>query len=226
MQLNQMLAAARTELADPRAQRPSYRYLLNKGVAVIQSAFNRLANTGRAWTVGETVLSVVSGVDEYSLDVAGIGKVLDVTSIVNSENLTEQQIPFCDLTQIGDDGYTSARVAFFRKDGLDTLWAKVRPTPTTSETLTVRYSTGEWAAGLDDSPMLVMHHHLFVAQIARASLAATEWTNDPKADSFKRDALDRSLSREIEVYERDFTQYIAAVNTPRITTRVEAFAIE
>jgi hypothetical protein len=235
VQLRQMLPAARIELLEPRAQKPSYRQLLHFGVAVVQNRFNRLANTGRAWTVGSTTLSVVSGVDEYQLDVFGVGKVLDVTysDPLNVEG-TERQVSFHDITEMagdfrGDawDGQTS-RIAFFRKDGLDTLWAKVRPIPTANADYLVSYSTGTWVqdANLDDSPLLAQHHHLFVAEIARDALAGAEWSDDLKADELKRSNLERSLTRRIERYDREFDQYVASLNIPRNTYRAEAFPIE
>lgn len=224
MVISEMLEAARIELANPRAQRPSRRHLLHLSVGVIQSFLNRMTNTGRAWTVGETVLAVSNGTGEYSLGV-NIGKVLDVVTYEpDNQSGTERAVAFGDLSNItGNEG-----IAFYRKGGQDTLWAKVRPIPTESRTYYITYSIGSWAkdASLDDSPLLEQHHHLLVAQLARDALPATEWTTDPKADDFKRQALDRALSRRIDSYERDFKQYIASVNIPRMTQRAEAYAIE
>lgn len=224
MTLNEIVTSARIELANPRAQRPNRRHLLHLSIGVIQSFLNRMTNTGRAWTVGETILQVSSGTSDYSLG-QNIGKVLDVVTYEpDNQEGTETSVPFYDLADItGESG-----LAFYRKGGQNTLWAKIRPIPTESRNYYITYSIGSWAkdASLDDSPLLEQHHHLLVAQLARDALPATEWTTDPKADDYKRQALDRSLSRRIEQYEQDFKQYIASVNIPRMTQRAEAFAIE
>jgi len=227
--ITEMVAASRIELASPRAQKPSYRHLLHLSVGVVQSFFNRMANTGRAWTIGETVLSVSSGTDTCTLS-GNIGKVLDVVTYdPDNQEGTERQVPFHELSDLsGDFRGLGASIAFYRKNGQDTLYAKVRPIPTENADYYVSYSVGAWAqdASLDDSPLLAQHHHLLVCQIARDALPAAEWSNDPKADDYKRQSLERSLSRRIESYERDFGQYIAGLNVPRITYREEAFAIE
>lgn len=179
--------------------------------------------------MGETTLQVSSGTSEYSLG-QNIGKVLDVVTYdTDNQEGTERSVAFHDLNElVGDLRGEDSIIAFYRKGGQNTLWAKVRPIPTESRAYYITYSIGSWAkdASLDDSPLLDQHHHLLVAQLARDALPATEWTTDPKADDYKRQALDRSLSRRIEQYEQDFKQYIASVNIPRITQRVEAFAIE
>lgn len=232
MTISEMLAAARVELSDPRAQKPSYRHLLHLSAGVIQSFFNRMANTGRAWTIGEMVLSVVSGTSEYSLN-TNMGKVLDVVTYdADNQEGAERQIPFHDLTEISgdfrEDGLGASRIAFYRKNGQDMVYAKVRPIPAEASDYYVSYSTGSWAqdAALDDNPLLSSHHHMLVCQLARNALPATEWSSDPKADDYKRQSLERSLSRRISEYEKDFQLYIATVNIPRITTRVAAFPIE
>lgn len=234
MKLRELLPAARLELLDPRPQKPGYCYLLHVAVAVVQSAFNRLANTGRAWTVGETTLQVVAGAEEYEVSAANIGKVLDVVAYdsANQEG-TERQVGFYDRTEVSGDfrGWDwpgATRIAFYRKDGMNVLYAKVRPIPTESQTYYVSFSTGTWAqeASLDDSPLLAMHHHLFVAQIARDALPAAAWSDDAKADDYKRQSLERSLSRRIEEYNRQFDLYTANLNVPRMTERLEAFSIE
>lgn len=234
MELSQILHAARIELVGPRAQAPSYRHLLHLGVSEIQSFFNRVANTGRAWTVGETTLTVSSGVDEYQLGQIGIGKVLDVVTFdPNNQEASERQVPFYDLNEVRGDyrGWEwpgASRIAFFRKDGYDSLYARLRAIPTESRAYIVSYSIGTWPqdASLADSPLLSQHHHLIVCRVALAALPAAKWSEDPKADDYMRQSIERSLSRRIETYEKDFNLYIASVANPRNTMRYEAFPIE
>jgi hypothetical protein len=231
MELRQMIAAARVELLEPKAQKPSYRQLLHLAVGVVQSRMNRLANTGRAWSVDDTTLSVVSGVEDYTLSVANVGKVLDVTNVVDWTNgpFEEWQVPFHDLSDMSGDwsGYDSAqRIAFFRKEGQ--LCARVRPTPSQSQDYRVSYSLGTWAqdAALEDSPLLAEFHHLFTTEIALDALAGAEWSEDEKADDAKRGRLERSFLRRIERGSKEFDLYVAALSVPRNTQRYEAYPIE
>jgi hypothetical protein len=233
--LRQMLPAARVELLEPRQQKPSYRHLLHIAVAVVQNALNEANNTHRAWAVDDTVLSVVAGVDEYTLNVANVGKVLDVTASdpLNVEG-TERQIPFSDfadmagdLRGVGEYG-GAARIAFYRRGGSDVLYAKVRPIPTQSQDYTVSFNVGSWADGaaLDDEPFLKAHHHYFVASIARDSLPAAEWFDDEAKNNGRRNNLELALSRRVEQYHAQFRLSIAALTVPRNTYRMEAFPIE
>jgi hypothetical protein len=229
MNLREITHAARIELADARPQKPSYRHLLHLATGVAQSFLNRLNNTGRPWNVGETYLQVSSGVSEYPLNVSNVGKILDVIYYdANNQEGTERQIGFEDLTDtVGDfRGDGSSRIAFFRREGQ--LYAKVRPIPTDSREYTVLYAVGGWAreAALDDSPVLEEHHHLLVARTALDALPAAEWSDDPKKDEAKRAALERSLMRRVEGYERELSFHVASMSNARSHYREEAFPIE
>jgi hypothetical protein len=231
LRFRDLLHAARVELLEPKAQRPSYRQLLHWGVGVLQSRTNRLSNTGRAWAVDDTTLSVVSGVGDYTLPTANVGKVLDVTNVVDTVNgpFEEWQVPFHDLSDMAGDwsgSDTAQRIAFSRRDGQ--LHARVRPVPSESRDYRVSYSVGGWAedASLDDSPLLQEFHHLFVAEIALNALPGAEWSGDEKADDAKRNRLERSFLRRVQQGDRDFDLYVAALSVPRNTQRYEAYPIE
>lgn len=230
-----MLPAARLELLEPRQQKPSYRYLLQIAVAVVQNALNEANNTHRAWAVGDTILSVVAGVDEYALNVANVGKVLDVTaSDPSNVEGTERQIPFADFSDMAGDlrgagAYGgAAQIAFYRRGGGGALYAKVRPIPTAAQDYTVSYNVGSWADGaaLDDEPFLRAHHHYFVVAIARGALAAAEWFDNEKRNDARRNNLELSLRRRDEQYHAQFKLSVAAVNVSRNSYRMEAYPIE
>ncbi len=230
MRFRELLHAARVELLDPKPQKPSYRQLLHLGVGVLQSRTNRLANTGRAWAVEDAPLSVVPGVEDYALPVSNVGKVLDVTNVVDWANgpFEEWQVPFHDLSDMSGDwgDGTAQRIAFYRQAGQ--LRARVRPVPSQSAEYRVSYSVGPWAedADLDDSPLIAEFHHLFTAEIALNALPGAEWSDDEKADEAKRIRLERSLLRRKEEGSREFDIYVAALSVPRNTQRYEAYPIE
>lgn len=233
MKLRDLLHTARLELLEPRPQKPSYRHLLNLAVAVVQSRMNRLANTGRAWTVGDTTLQTVEGQSDYEIGEVGVGKVLDVTTLYPSGDYTsERQVAFFDLTDVIDEeGWNAGgarRIAFYRKGGQGSLWARVRPVPDAAVDYSITFSTGTWAqdAVLDDSPFLREHHHLFACEIARDALPAAEWWSDEKENRLRRAELFNALSRRVEQYGREFDLYVAALNAPRMTMRLEAFPVD
>lgn len=234
MLLRQMLPAARVELLDPKPQKPSYRLLLQLAVARVQNALNEANNTHRAWAIGDTILSVSSGTDEYPLNVSGVGKILDVvySDPLNIEG-TERQIPFYDYSAlVGDwrDGNTASGIAFYYKNSQ--LYARVRPIPQESADYRVSFNVGSWAEGaqLDDEPFLSAHHHYFVSGIAFDALPAAEWfANDEagtKLNEIRRGNLGKSLERRVGDYYANFKLGIGGLTVPRNTMRVEAFSIE
>lgn len=228
MDLRSMLAAARVELLDPKPQKPSYRHLLHLAVAVVQQRLNRVANTGRAWAVGETTLTVAAGTSDYLVTPNGgtLGKVLDVTTYDPAgENLSESQVPFHDLNDMADGDW---RIAFYRKGGSDQLWARVRPVPSDAANYRILYANGNWAssAALATSPLLAQFHSLFVAELAYAALPAASWVEDEAENRLRRNELRSFLGERIEAGDKEFGVHISAVSAPRNTFRVEAFAIE
>lgn len=231
-----MLSAARVELLDPKPQKPSYRHLLHLATAVVQSRLNRVQNTGRAWAVGETTLTVQSGTADYTVSANGLGtlgKVLDVTTYDPAgDNPEERQIPFHDLSDISDGwdewGDGASRIAFYRKGGSDQLWARVRPVPTDSARYTVSYAVGEWAsrADLSSSPILSQFHSLFTAELAYVALPAAVWVEDEKENRARRAELRTYLGERIAEQGKEFDRHIASLSAPRNNYRAEAFAIE
>lgn len=246
MRLRDLLPAARVELLSPRAQQPGYQYLLQIAVATLQSVYNELGNTGRAWTIGSATLNVVSGREDYAINAQNVGKILDITTYdPSNSNWIEQQVPFYDLNQSTErwqmplgaagsvgtiDGgpHTALRVSFFYKDGREQLYARVRPTPQDSATYRISFSIGDWAtdASLDDSPLLKQFHSLFTCQIARDALPAAVWDDDEKLNDSKRASLDKALSRRIELYFGQFKMHIASITAPRNSTRHAPYSID
>lgn len=231
-----MLAAARVELLDPKPQKPSYRHLLHLATAVVQARLNRVQNTGRAWAVGETVLTVSSGTADYTVSANGmgtLGKVLDVTTYdPSNQDLEERQVPFHDLADIADGwsewGDGAARIAFYRKDGGSQLWARVRPVPTDSASYLVSYAIGNWAssADLSSSPLFAQFHHLFVSELAYVALPAASWVEDEAENRLRRAELRTYLRERVSEQSKEFDRYIVSLAAPRNNYRVEAFAIE
>lgn len=233
MQLRNIPASARVELLEPRAQKPSYRLLLQLAASRVQNALNEANNTHRAWAIDDVTLSVGSGEDEYLIPRTGIGKILDVTTVYDTETMVESQIPFYDIGEMSGDwsgwNYDNAkRMAFYRKKATDSLYVRIRPMPSESQDYRITFTVGSWAEGaaLDDTPFLEAHHHYIVCDVARDALPAAEWFDDEERNAIRRRNLDQSLSRRVEAYYKQFRLNIASLTVPRNSMRLEAFPIE
>jgi hypothetical protein len=234
-----MLEAARVELCEPREQQPSYRQLLNYGVAVWQQAYNQANNTGRSWAVTETILTAVPGSESVQVNGNSIGRIISVTTYdPTNPAWIERPVTFHDLGELTMDwlqpqnvGWwpstidgspaNAVRIAFFRLNGLPQVYARILPMPQIAAQYRCYYQVGAWAdsAALAQAPLFEQYHQMLICQIARDALPATRWSNDVKADLVMRKELRESLQSRINEYLPEFKLYIASLTTPRRTMR-------
>lgn len=234
-----MLEAARVELCEPREQQPSYRQLLNVGVAVVQHAYNKANNTARSWAVSEAILTAVPNSEEVQLNAASVGRILSVTTYdPTNPAWIERPVTFHDLSELTMDwlqpqavgwwpstidGSTAnaVRVAFYRKNGLPQVYARLLPLPQIEAQYRCIYQVGDVASGmaLAQAPMFEQFHHMLVCQMARDAAISARWSDDAKADAAFRRELRASLQDRINEYLPEFKLYIAAQTTPRRTMR-------
>lgn len=236
MNLRDVATAARIELLEPLAQRPSRRYLLQLATSVTQNYMNRLSNTGRPWAIAETQLVVSPNLLAYLLPVSDISKVLDVTTVGDDAHI-ERQIPFWDLQDLRldwnapanlpaitfyDSTHTAQRIAFYRKDWNNAAWANVWPIPQFSAAYRVLYSVVGSAPtmSLDNEPILTQFHNLLVTKTALDALVGTAWFADESENRLRRKELALSLSSRIPDMELQFNRYMKSLTTSRMTKRL------
>lgn len=243
MDLRDICTAVRIETLEPMPQRPSRRYLLQLATTNLQSYMNRLSNTGRPWAVSETILVVSPQVNEYLMPVNDIAKVMDVTTTFDDSNYhIERQIPFWDLNDLRtdwnapanipaitfyDSQHTAQRIAFYRKDWQDAVYAQVWPIPQFTCSYRVLYGVKGSAPemSLDASPIITQHHPLLVTKTALDALPGSAWWADETANRLRRNELATSFSQRLPDLIRQFDIYVRSMTTSRITRRL-TYAID
>ena len=238
MDLRDVCTASRIELLEPLPARPSRRLLLQIATTNLQSYMNRLSNTGRPWAVAETILVTSGGVSEYLLPVSDISKIMDVwTALDNNNAFIERQIPFWDLNDIRTDWnapanlpaitfynatHTAQRIAFYRKEWEDAVYAKVYPIPQFTASYRVLYSVKGSApdTALDTSPILTQHHFLLVIKTALDALSGSAWWEDEQENRIRRKELQASLMFRLGDLKEQFEIFIRNMTTSRMTRRL------
>lgn len=239
MRLRDIAYQSRIELLEPEPQRPSRRYLLQLATTNLQSFFNEISATGRAWSVCDNplLLTVGGGVSEYLLPVGDEwGRPLDVTTWdSNDASHVEQQVSFTELADQKFDGgwprnqgfaydsagHSAVSMAFYKKGFGNTQYVSVYPVPTTTSTYRILFSLGNWATdmALDDSPLMAHHHSLLVVKTALDALPASAWWASEQDNRLRRNELRESLSMRLPTLMKDFQRYIRSISQPRMTYR-------
>jgi hypothetical protein len=236
--LAEMRENVRQRLGEPLPQSPSPKATLQSVCTHVQSLFfNRLANTGRAWTVGEPYrLTVSGGRDQYLLNVGPEwGKALDVYTVDPGNPFhIGRSIPFWNVQDIhfnwtelygysflspwpGMSPHNAQRMAFFRTpDG--SVYLKIQPRPQLTTTYEILFSTGSWAseASLDESPLLAEHHALPEIRACMSLLPLTKWGDDQKENRERRKEFAESLGRDDAILFEDYQNYVRNINGSRM----------
>lgn len=205
MNFRGMLSNIRTRLDDPMAQRPSDRALLLLLSTQVQRFMNRLNLSGRSWAVDEVDLVVGANVEDYPVPADNFGKALEVRTVdPGNASHVVADVMFTELTDINLnwpwprnianslfnwDGsrHTASRIAFYRRAGLNDVYARVMPVPQGSAQYKILYQIGEFGSTvpLDESVLLPEHHPLIEIRTALAALPHCWWSDD-KADNTER----------------------------------------
>ena len=238
MLIRDMLSACRVELLSPRPQKPGNQLLLQLLSANVQSALNEANNTGRAWAVADSILTVSQGRGEYILNAANVGRILDVNTYdPTNASWVERQIPFFDLNQITEhhnlprdimpwtvDGgpHTAMRMSFFRKEGLDTVYVKILPIPQLTASYRISYSIQKFGGpdtSLDVEPILSNHHAMLIVQTCRDALPGSEWFDDEDKNDGRRSSLVASYRARLDMLIPQFKIGVSSLTMPRSTQR-------
>lgn len=224
----QMRSNVRLRLDEPRAQQPSDRAVLQKVADYAQRLINRANNTGRAWTLQETILNVTSGQDTYTLNVGSeYGKAIDIYTVDDSNpNHIERSIPFFEVQNmqfdwgvpnnagnwfLGYDGSpnTAQRMGISRTVEGDVV-VRVFPVPQLAASYVIQFSTGFVVGNvsLDTTVLLEQHHALPETQAALSLLSRARWSDSSADDRDRRKDLSQSLQYDMEVFNKDFEDFI------------------
>lgn len=238
--IQESMSRVRTLLRDPKAQQPSDLAVLRRTLSKYQAMLNSLNNTGLAWAIGEVPLQVNQGQEDYEITGANnFGKALLVESadpgnpshivrqieIFNIGNLDYNWLVprNCAGWYAAPDGSntTALRTAFFRKEGFNSVYVRVRPVPQLSAQYLIVYEIGDWTgnAGLQSELLLPEHHDLVITRIALSILPLCDWTDDEALNSNRRKELSMSLMKDEAEYSSLFEVYKRTVAQPSLNNR-------
>lgn len=248
MNVGQMLDNVRTRLGDCRAQKPSDRQILLHLTTNLQAFFNRLSISNKPWAVDELTLVVTPGNEDYALPIdSSFGKPIRVrTSYAANPSQIIRDIEFFELTDSNFDWNlpanfgnlyynldgspnTAMRIAFYRRAGLDQIYARIVPTPQLSATYVVLYQIGVYGetAALADVPVLPEHHSLIELWTTLSVLPIAEWYDAPADNSKRREEFALAINNDCRRLESDFNQYIRTVSVQKpLSYRALPFSID
>lgn len=245
--IEQMMARVKLRLAEPLPQKPSDDQILLNLSTQIQSYINEANLSAKPWVTGEYQLNVSAGVEDYAISTTDFGKPLMVRTVYpqNPAHI-ERVIDFFELQDLnfdwnlpknfGNTFYnvdgspnTAFRMAFFRKQGTDTVYVRVLPIPQLAATYQILYQIGAYgdSQGIGTIPILPQHHNLVELRAALSLLPIAEWSDDPAANKEKRGELALSLKNDSDRLEREFQTYIKTVTVSRrLSYREAPFSID
>lgn len=224
---------------EPLSQRPNRRYLLQLATTNLQSFFNEIQATGRAWAIGDQpiILTVASGQSDYLLPVGDEwGRPMDVFTIdPSNSSFIERQIEFTELadrlmdwqaprnaqTFIDSAGHTAQRMMFYKKSFSNDQYVSVWPVPQTTSQYKILFSVGDWAStmSLNDSPLLTQHHALLTVKTAQDALPGSSWWTDEQQNRLRRNELKDSFASRLPILMSSFQRHVKNITQPRMTMR-------
>ncbi len=228
--ITDMCVATRLLCDEPRPQRPSAHRVLMAITQKTQSLYNKLENTGQAWSLKDDYnLTVSTNTGDFLLAIdESYGKPLQViTSYPNNPSHIPRYIPFFEYSSMNFDwpfpvnmaswllndgsNCTAMRMAFYYKDD-GSRWVRVLPRPQLQATYLITFASGDWASniGIETSPVLSQFHPLVETWAAQSILPSCEWRDDDKYNERHQEKLffalkndESQLSDDFDIYRRN-----------------------
>lgn len=241
--LQGMAQAVRLRTDEPLPNRPSNRRILQAVTDATQSLYNRLENTGAAWSLkADYTLNVSANTSDYLLAIDDTyGKPIQVlTSYPTNQSYIQRFVDFVEFQDLNfnwglpvnisswmfTDGSncTAQRMAFYYKDD-GTRWVRVLPEPNLSAQYLITFASGDWmsSAGLDDSPVLTQFHMLPEIWAATSVLPSCQWGSDQRYNMDHRREIAAALKNDEMRVMDEFERYCRNLVDDRITERISSF---
>lgn len=220
------------ELLDfPKSQKPTDDQLYRATVRNFQQMYNRVANTGEAWSIGEKIVATNGSDDTFTISSEdSIGKILYISRITGG---IETPVDFTDVQDLTFDWKQPEQQGWFAFapqnaqkervalliDAGGSLKMQILPRPSASVQYRVRYSLGNWAdkLSLEARPILAQFHQLFEIRSAKDALYMSEWEGLTREENIeKRREIKPYLDEQEARFERDFEIYIREMTADRI----------
>jgi hypothetical protein len=224
---------------EPLPQRPSSRRVLQAVVQNTQHLYNRLENTGEAWSLKpDYPLNVANNTNDYLLAIdESYGKPIQVLSTYpTNPSYIQRYIPFREFASMNFDwpypqnlaswiwtdgsNCTAMRMAFYYRDD-GSRWVRVLPQPQLSATYIITFASGDWVstAGIDQSPVLSQFHPLVETWAAESILASSAWWGDENMNINHRKELGVSLKNDEMRFSDEFDIYVRNLVVDQMGTR-------
>lgn len=238
--LQQICSEVRILCDDPLPQKPSLRRILLAVLQTTQNFYNRLENTGAAWSLKpDYTLSVAESTSDYLLAIDdSYGKPIQVlTYWPANPNLPQRYVEFREFADMNFDwGYpvniaswmytdgspnTAMRMAFYYRDD-GTRWVRVLPQPQNSQgTYLITFAGGNWteSAAIEDSPILSQFHSLIEIRSAQSVLPSCQWSADQKYNMDHRRELALALKNDEGPIAEEFDRYCRSLVDDHMTVR-------
>jgi hypothetical protein len=237
-----MVQAVRLRTDDALPQKPSYRRVLQSVVDATQNLYNRLENTGQAWSLKPDYTLVVSnGTSDYLLALDdSYGKPIQVLSYwPNNPSYIQRSIDFYEFADLNfnwpfpvnlanwlwTDGSncTASRMAFYYKDD-GTRWVRVLPQPQLTASYLITFASGDWVsnASLDTSPVLSQFHSLVEIWAAQSILPSCQWSPDQRYNMDHRKELAAALINDERRMGVEFDAYCRNLVDDHMGTRASS----
>lgn len=241
--LQSMAANVRLRADSPLPQKPSLQRILLAVVDHTQNFYNKLENTGQAWSFkSDYTLVVSSGTSDYLLALdSSYGKPIQVlTYYPQNPSYIQRYVDFVEFQDLNfnwpypvnvsswmyTDGSncTAMRMAFYYKDD-GTRWVRVLPQPQLTASYLITFASGNWAenAAIEDSPVLSQFHSLVETWATESILPSCQWTNDQKYNMAHRREIAEALANDQVKLEDSFDRFIRNLVDDRMGIRASSF---
>jgi hypothetical protein len=238
-----MAQAVRLRTDEPSPNRPSNRRILQAVTDSTQSLYNRLENTGQAWSLKQDYqLNVSSNAGDYLLAIdASYGKPIQVlTYYPQNPSYIQRYVDFTEFQDLNfnwpypvnisswmyTDGSncTAMRMAFYYKDD-GSRWVRVLPQPQLNAQYLITFASGDWvsSAGLEDSPVLSQFHMLAEIWAAESVLPSCQWMADQRYNMDHRREIALALKNDESRITDEFERYCRNLVDDRMGIRVSSF---
>lgn len=241
--LQTICAEVRILCDDALPQKPSLRRILHAVLQTTQNLYNRLENTGAAWSLKpDYTLVVANQTSDYLLAIDdSYGKPIQVlTYWPANPNLPQRYVEFREFADMNFDwGYpvniaswmytdgspnTAMRMAFYYKDD-GTRWVRVLPQPQLTGSYLITFAGGNWtsSAAIEDSPVLSQFHSLIELRAAQSVLPSCQWSGDQKYNMEHRKEIAMALKNDELPIADEFDRYCRNLVDDHMTIRQGSF---
>lgn len=241
--LQVMAQAVRLRTDEPLPSRPSNRRILQAVTDSTQSLYNRLENTGQAWSLKpDYTLNVSSNTSDYLLAIDdSYGKPIQVlTYYPQNPSYIQRYVDFVEFQDLNfnwpypvnisswmyTDGSncTAMRMGFYYKDD-GSRWVRVLPQPNLNAQYLISFASGDWmsSAALEDSPVLSQFHMLVETWAAESVLPSCQWATDQKYNMAHRREVAEALKNDENRITDEFDRYCRNLVDDRMGQRASSF---